>query len=536
MFRPTLTPVEPVAGWWNSRWLLGALVLLATVPLLWPSIPPLTDLPEHMGRYRIELAGAASPLRARFYDFHWSFIANLGVDLLIVPVSAVFGLELGVKLIVIGIVALTVLGSLWVAREAHGRVPPTALFALPLAYSFPLIWGFLNFLLAMALALNAYALWLRLGRQQRWRLRAGLFVPIGMLLTTAHIFGWAVLCLLAYAAEVVRARDAGHALLPSLWRGALACLPLAPPILLLVAWRSGDANGRNEDWFHWTAKYVYIISALRNHWQLLDLACIYLLWALAAFGMVGVWLRMNRTLGIAALMLILAYVLLPRILLGSAYADMRLAPYVMLVAVIALALKSASPRQSATVAALAIALFVLRIGILTVDFAQRDAANRRQLAALDHVPRGSRVFVQVSLQCLGRWETTRMDHLGAMAIVRREAFANGQWTDPGAQLVRIKYAPAAGFAEDPTEILRPTPCRQHGAKTYPEGVNELPRAAFDYVWLIDMPRARWNSFPGLVPVWTGGTSGILYRVLPPPATSATSAIETPKGSSPRTAA
>ena len=533
-------PVETPLGWWNSRWFLILLVLLTAVPLIYPTIPPLTDLPEHMGRYRIQLSDPNDPLLKDYFSFHWAFIANLGVDLLVVPMAKVFGLELAVKLIVIGIVMLTASGILWTAQEAHGRVPPPALFALPLAYNFPLIWGFLNFLLAMALALNAYALWLRLGRQGRWALRHAVFVPIGLILTTAHIFGWAVLCLLAFGAETVRARDAGRKFVPSLWQGAISCLSLAPPLLLLIAWRSGDASGDNIDWFAWRAKYVYMVSILRNTEMAFDLACVYLLWGLVAFGLAGVWVRMNRTLGIASLMLILAYILLPRILFGSAYADMRLAPYVMVIAVSALVLVTPSRRQAAIVAAAATALFVLRIGILTEDFAQHDRDNAHQLEALNLVKPGSRVFVEVHLPCLSMWETSRMDHLGAMAIVRRGAFANGQWTDPGAQLVRIKYAPAKGYAEDPTEILRPRGCSDRRSKTYPEGLNNLPHDAFDYVWLIDMPRAKWNSFPGLTPIWTGGESGILYRVGPRPSWSvpigsANNASETPAGNKPRTA-
>ena len=539
MFR-SAPQVETPAGWWNSRWFLIGLVVLSTVPLLYPTIPPLTDLPEHMGRYRIQLSNPDDPLLKDYFSFHWAFIANLGVDLLIVPMAALFGLELGVKLIVIGIVVLTMTGMLWTAREAHGRVPPPALFALPLAYSFPLLWGFLNYMLSMALALNAYALWLRLGRQQHWMLRHALFVAIGLVLTVAHIFGWAVLCLLAFGAETVRARDAGRKFLPSLWQGAMSCLSLAPPLLLLIAWRSGDASGQNIDWFFWRAKYVYMISILRNTSMDLDLAGVYLLWTLVAFGLAGVWVRMNRTLGIAALMLIIAYIALPRILFGSAYADMRLAPYVMMVSVIALGLSKPSPRQAAIVAGLATALFALRIGLLSESFAVHHRANEHQLEALNHVRPGSRVFVEVHLPCLGMWETSRMDHLGAMAIVRRGAFANGQWTDPGAQLVRIKYAPAKGYAEDPTEILRPRWCSDRRSKTYPAGLNDLPHDAFDYVWLIDMPRDKWNSFPGLTPIWTGGDSGILYRVGPRPSWSvpigsATKASDTPAGKSPRTA-
>ncbi|MFX8114457.1 hypothetical protein ABTL09_19750, partial [Acinetobacter baumannii] len=85
-----------------------------------------------------------------------------GLDLLVVPLAPIFGLELSVKLIVITIPALTVMGLLWIAREVHGRIPATALVALPLAYNFAFHFGFVNFALAQALALNAFALWLRL--------------------------------------------------------------------------------------------------------------------------------------------------------------------------------------------------------------------------------------------------------------------------------------------------------------------------------------------------------------------------------------
>lgn len=518
MFRPALPPSPPPKGWWNSGWFLTFLVLIAAIPLILPITPPLTDVPGHMGRYRVELSDPNSPLRQLYYGFQWRFLANLGVDIAIIPMARLFGLELGVKLIVLSVPVLMASGLLWTAREAHGRVPPPALFALPLVYSFPFIWGFLNFSFSMALALNAFALWLRLGRQERYRLRNALFVPIGILLTVAHVFGWAVLCLLAYAAEVVRQRDRGTGFWRSLWNGGWACLALAPPLLMLLAWRAADSaaegTSQNADFFFWRAKYIYLLSSLRSHWMVFDIASIYLLAGLIGFGLGGVWVRMNRTLGIASLMLMIAYALLPRILLNSAYADMRLAPYVVAVGMVAVTLKSQSRWQSAAVAAAATLFYVVRIAILTVNFAQHDAANQRQLEALDHVAPYSRVFVQASLQCLSQWETTRMDHLGSMAIVRRESFMNGQWADPGAQLLEIKYVPPDDYDRDPSQILRPFRCRQGDAKTFPEAVNALPRGAFDYVWLINLPKKSWASFPGLMPVWTGEKRGILYRVMP----------------------
>lgn len=519
-------PIETPAGWWNARPFLWLLILAATIPLWLPDVPPLTDVMGHMGRYRVELADPASPLRTTYYDFRWALIANLGVDLLVVPLAPLFGLELAVKLIVMAIPAITVAGLLGVARALHGAVPPSALFALPLAYSFPFQWGFINYLLAMGLALNLWALWLRLGQAGRLRLRGLLFVPLGLMLAICHIFGWAVLALLAFAGEAQGRRDRGQGVFRAIWNGGWACLPLAPPIVMMAIWRSGDVAGGNADWFYWRAKWIYMLSALRNHDRELDTASIYLLWAMLAAGLVALGLRFNRTGAVATLLLLASYILLPRILLGSAYADMRLAPYVVAVGIVALSLTTPSRRVAAIVAVLGLAFYGVRLGATAVNFARIDELHRGQLRAIDHIKPNARVFWLVELRCLGNWDSSRMDHLGAMAIVRRGAFVNGQWTAAGAQLLSIKYAPAKGYAEDPTQILRPGRCRQRGAKRYPQALVTLPRDAFDYVWLVDMPRAKWVSVPGLVPIWNGGERGLLYRV----EGSATAASETPNGS------
>ena len=37
-------------NWWQTRTFVVIMAVLAMVPLLWPDIPPLVDLPGHMGR------------------------------------------------------------------------------------------------------------------------------------------------------------------------------------------------------------------------------------------------------------------------------------------------------------------------------------------------------------------------------------------------------------------------------------------------------------------------------------------------------
>ena len=87
---------------------------------------PLVDLFGHMGRYRVELDLTHSPWLQRYFDYHWAAIGNLGVDLLVIPLGKLIGLEPAVKLIVLAIPPLTAAGFLW-ALTADG---PTSWIAL----------------------------------------------------------------------------------------------------------------------------------------------------------------------------------------------------------------------------------------------------------------------------------------------------------------------------------------------------------------------------------------------------------------------
>ncbi|WP_156680177.1 hypothetical protein [Sphingomonas profundi] len=520
-----MSPPETRLPWWSDRRYLALLVALSAVPMLWPSLPPITDALGHLARFRVELGIDSSPWLRNYYAFRWALIGNLGADLLVIPLAPIFGLQLAVKLIAVAIPTLTAAGLLLVAREAHGRVPATAAFALPLAYGFPFQFGFLNYTLSMGLALLAFALWLRLGRAGRYGLRAAIFVVVAPLLWLCHVYGWGVLGLLCFAAELVRDRGHGGSRWHAIWRAALAMLPLAPPLVLMALWRSGAVSGSTGDWFNFVAKLAYGLAMLRDRWYAFDVGSVALLIAIVAIALLRRGLRFDHMLAIAALILFLTYLLLPRILLGSAYADMRLIPYVLGIAVIAIRPIDATAPLARALAVAALLFFGARTAATTVNFIRYDRAYARQLVALDHVEPGARVMVLVSLQCQGTWETTRMDHLGSQALVRRDAFVNGQWVMPGAQLLSVIYRPAGRFATDPSQLLRPRECRGYHEPILEDTLRNFPRAAFDYFWLIDMPPERWPHEPDLIPVWHGAR-GILYRV----ARSATIARDTPNGS------
>ena len=356
--------------------------------------------------------------------------------------APLIGLEAAVKLIVLAIPALTAGGLLWVAYEVHGRVPPTALFAVPFAYNFPFLFGFVNFALAMGLALIAFALWLRLARLGHLRLRAALFVPISIILWVVHAFGWGTLGVLAFSAELVRQHDHGRNFIAAGFQAAIHCLSLAPPVALMLLLAEQCRRRQTGDWFNWERKCDWLFMALRDRWEWFDLAVARAVRADRASGRSSTGgSTCSRNLAASALFLVLVFVLLPRIVFGSAYADMRLAPYLFAIALVAIRFPERRASASRARSRRRLAFVLVRTAGTTISMWLYDRSYDRELAALDHVPHGARLVSFVGRPCVEPWAMSRLLHLPAMAIVRRHAFSNDQWVLPGAQLLDVRYEP-----------------------------------------------------------------------------------------------
>jgi hypothetical protein len=387
----------------------------------------------------------------------------------------------------------------------------------------------------MAFAFLAFALWLRLARLGHTWLRAALFVPLSMALWVVHTYGWGALGVMAFSAELVRQYDSGKNVVRAGFASALQCLSLAPPILLMLIWRSGQhVGGETGDWFNWHAKYIWLISVLRDRWYWFDVASLGVVIILLFDAIRSPKLSFSRNLAASALFLLFVYLMLPRIVFGSAYADMRLVPYLIAVALIAIRLRDNSDAVfTRRLAWLAMAFVILRIGGNTISFWMLDRTYDRELAALDHVPEGARLVSFVGTRCGQPWRMSRLEHLPAMAIVRRDAYSNDQWSMAGAQLLRTNYHEAGGFEHDASQMVTEKRCKYEVWRSLDQSLARFPRDAFDYVWLIQPPPFDPRLTQGLQPIWRSGTS-ILYRVvdrtpvaLPPDA--AMSNLSPPKG-------
>jgi hypothetical protein len=491
----------------DNRWVIALLALAAAIPLVWPPIPPLVDLLGHMGRYKVELDGAAEPALARGFAFEWRLIGNLGVDLLIVPFGRVFGIELGTKLIVIGIVIMTATGMVSLSRQVHGRIGPAVPAAIALIYSYPFHFGFINYAMSIGLVLHALALWLRLeGRQ----VRAPLFVILACVIWVTHTMGWGLLGLSVFGIGLVQRRREGQRLVEAGFRAGWACLPLAVPMLLMLLTKSDSPEAVSGDWFNWATKLVSIVSLLRDRWQPFDVASATLVFLIILMAARDHRFRIDPLLGVPALLCVLAFIAMPRIAVGSAYADMRLLPYICILALIGIINRDGEERAGRVLALVTTAFLAIRVAGTSISFFLYSQNYSAELRALDALPRGASVLAQVIRPC-DPWTSPREEHLPSLATVRRGAFTNDQWSIDNAQLIRIIQPYVGEFGRDPSQIIHGRACRRSDGYALETSVRDFDRRAFTHVWTINAPPGAAQS-PDLRLIWTNGRSA-LYLVM-----------------------
>jgi len=426
------------------------------------------------------------------------------------------GLEPAVKLIVVAIPPLTAAGFLWIAREVHGRVPPTAYFALPFIYSFPLLYGFANFALSSALAFLAFGLWLRLGRLDRRRERFWLFVPISFALFFCHTYGLGLLGLMCFSAEVVGQRQRGRAWMAAIVLAALSTVALGVPLLVMILWPAGSHGQMAGEWFNWGMKWGGLYNVLRDRWGPFDVSSLELAGVVFAFALISPKLTFAPKLALAAAVLAVCFVLMPRFIMESAYADVRLLPFLFAIMLLAIRLKApADMRLGNALAVFGLLFFAVRLAGTTVSLTMAAKAQEAKLEALKFVPRGARVASFVGLPAAEPWAMPRESHIGALVIARREGFSNDQWLVASHNLLELKYRGAGTFSGNPSEIVRPNNEHDGAYRTIDEALAQVPRDGFDYVWLLNPPTFDKRLVRDLQPVWSGPDT-LLYRIPHPP--------------------
>ena len=167
------------------------LFCIVLTPVVLVTIPPLVDYPNHMARMHILADAGRSDYLRQYYEIHWDILPNMAMDLIIPLLARLVPLDIAGK-IFIGMTMLQLAGGVMALHYAlHRRWSWWPLLAVFFLYNSILLWGFLNYLFGLGMALWVFAGWVAFRRCPSWQ-TVPLFSFLAMLLFFCHLFAFGI--------------------------------------------------------------------------------------------------------------------------------------------------------------------------------------------------------------------------------------------------------------------------------------------------------------------------------------------------------
>ncbi len=422
-------------------------MLLAAVPLFSTVLPPLFDYPNHLARMHVLNEGGN-----QFYAVHWQPLPNLAQDLIVPPLARLMPVDIASKLFLVAIFGLITGGTIWLNRVATGVWRLWPVLAFLLLYNRMFLWGFLNYLFGIGVALSGTALWLGL-EGERWWLRtlASSLVALACYLSHIAAFGFYALVIIG-----IELSPAWGELRASRWpalgrRTAVAGAQFAVPAVLFFAyWHPAAAGGISYAAFWRKADLLF--SVFDNYDRAFDIICFSLLLGLLGSLAATRRLRLSPRLAGAAGLVLAAYLLLPSQIFGGSGADHRLPVAMFLLLIAASAPEFPNRRITAAIGVATAMLLVVRLVVIEYVWLRADRIYSADLAGIDMLPRGAKLAVAYPASAVNFVSVPEL-HLAVLAVARCEAFVPTLFANEGQQPIALRpsYAGLAN-ATTPQEL------------------------------------------------------------------------------------
>lgn len=488
------------------------LLLTAALPVFAAPVPPLADFVNHLARMHVLAGQADHPLLAELYRVRWAVIPNLIMDAVVPPLARAIGIYPAGQAFALLTLALLATGPMAVHRALYGRFSPLPMVAVLFLYNGMLLFGLMNYLLGLGIALWGLAAWIALRDRSAW-LRVPLATAIVVALFFCHLFDVGLFGLAVGSLELWRwHRDRPMAWTAMARDAVLLVLPFVPVPLLMLA--SPTMGLSTEVLWLPQGKLDGIAAIVQLYGDLPDMAFA----ALLVGG--GLWLARRRLLGlhVAGWLLFafcaVTFLAMPRVLFGSWLADQR-----MPIAIVFLLIGFLRPVDGRT---LGPAFYALLIGAALFRVVDVHAhwgrlghtyADIRTSTAL--IAPGSAVLVAVADQPSGT-DTTNLaiSHAACLAVIERDALVSTLFSVPGKQILDI--APAKrGLVDaedgDPPSVSQMLAASDGPVPGKPRYWDRWPQR-YDYVYVLYTRRGDDSPDPDLLRLRAEGDNFQLYEI------------------------
>ena len=442
--------------------------LLATfaallIPVLVAAIPPLEDYPNHLARLWLLGGGVDFPPVSEMYRITWNTFTNIGIDLLAYGLGGLVPYEAVGRLFIAAAVLLPPIGGALLWQTVYGGSHPWQLAFGLLAWSAGVVNGFLNFEIGLGLALLAAAADPVLVRRGP-AVAALSRVLLAALLMLMHVFA------LAFYAALLAGLALGPDLRVLLRRDALLraagsvlaiAATLAVPAILLVLFAPSlpgahEGRGLNTAWQDLQVGFtllrtdpVYKINSallgIRAYSDRLDVLTLAVLGLPVLASLLLRRLTVHAGLLLAVAGLMACYLVLPDYLAGTFWIDRRFA--LMAPLALAAALRpDLPPRPAGALAALLVAMSLIRTGHVGWVWHERQADVAAMRRAVASVPPGAAIlplehrFKRAEGGPPGRYTTMGEPshrHLATLALPWQRAFVPTLFTARGKQPLEV---------------------------------------------------------------------------------------------------
>jgi len=354
----------------------------------------------------------------RYYVIRWAAIPNLAMDLIVPFLGRLVGLETAGKLFLSAILILLFSGTLALHRAIHRTWSAWPLIAGLLLFNPFFLWGFVNFLFGLGVALWLSALWIHFRDR---RLSWFVFPPAALGLFFMHLMPFGIYLV------TIGAYEAGLALRDRIdivsigRRGAQIASQALPALAVFLAaspTRGGESGalfselGSKFDAFRYMfANYVPFLD-----FKLTFIPVLVLLIVGLGTGRLKIDCRMLFPIGA----MVLIHFAIPNTLLTAGGAFRRFSEPIGLLLVASTSLHI-RPRKALTALALAIgSMFLTRVAVLERVWLRQDQELAKLRDMLGALPKGARLLPLSFFP--GNVSDDYRTHFASMAVIDRSAF------------------------------------------------------------------------------------------------------------------